>query len=509
MSGRIDNILVVGGGTAGWFTAAYLAKTLRASESDGVQVTLIESSDIGVIGVGEGTFPTIKAALQALEIDEARFLQACSAAFKQGIRFVDWERAPQGGRHGQYLHPFASPKAMEGGGDLLPYWLAGLAGDRSYADAVTLQEKVCEAGRGPKRPTDAPFGGPMNYAYHFDAGRMATLLKEVGKGFGVRHMIGDVEGVELGESGAIARVRTRQHGALKADFYVDATGFRAELIEGALKSPFLDVSDVLFVDRAVAMQIPYNRPDTPIATTTISTAHEAGWTWDIGLQERRGTGYVYSSRHTSDDRAEAVLRAYNGPAAEGLHARLLKLRIGYRERPWIANCAAVGLAGGFLEPLESTGIILIEVAAYMLADLLPRSGGLEAAARQFNRNMADRYARAVDFLKLHYGLSRRTEPFWRDNADPVSWTDQLRDHIEIWAHRPPTITDFPSRNDSFQYCSYQYVLYGMGFRTRAPAGLPAPEAARHEYRRIAVAGAKAVESLPDHRALIKTLMSGR
>ena len=150
---------------------------------------------------------------------------------------------------------------------------------------------------------------------------------------------------------------------------------------------------MLFVDRALAMQVPYDRPDHPVACTTISTAHEAGWTWDIALPERRGTGYVYSSRYTSDERAEEVLRAYNGEASEGLNARLLKLRIGHREKHWIKNCVAVGLSGGFLEPLESTGIVLIEAAAWMLAKMFPRGGAMAPTAEVFNQAMTDRYLR--------------------------------------------------------------------------------------------------------------------
>ena len=197
----------------------------------------------------------------------------------------------------------------------------------------------------------------------------------------MQHRIATVENVELDESGAIARVITRELSALEADLYVDCTGLRAGLIGKALGSPFHSKKDTLFVDRAVAINAPYARADAPIASYTISTAQEAGWTWDIGLQSRRGVGYVYSTRHTDDSRAEEVLRSYIGPTADGIEARVLKFESGYRPEPWHKNCVAVGLSGGFVEPLESTGIALVEMAAYLLTHLFPADGDMVFIAR--------------------------------------------------------------------------------------------------------------------------------
>jgi tryptophan halogenase len=507
MPGPIEDVLIVGGGTAGWLAAAYLARRLGADRPGGVRVTLIESSDIGIIGVGEGTFPSIKKLLLTLGVDEADFMRACSATFKQGIEFIDWEHAPSGDRHNRYYHPFNLPEATESGIDLLPYWLLGLAGDKPLSEAVGLQDKVCDAGRGPKRLDERPFYGAMNYAYHFDAGKLATWLAQVGMAGGVKRLIGTVEAVNLDTDGAIASVSTREHGDLTAGLFIDCTGFRAELIGKALGVEFKDVDNQLFVNRALAMQVPYGRPDHPIATTTISTAHAAGWTWDIGLDDRRGVGYVYSSQHTDDDQAEAVLRRYIGPAAEPLTARQLKFRLGYRERPWVKNCVAIGLAGGFLEPLESTGITMIDMACEMLADTFPRNGqAMEVAARAFNRAMTTRFELAVDFLKLHYGLSKRTDnAFWTDNADRASWSARLRDLIDVWAVRPPSAYDFVSTLDSFPASSYKFVLYGMGFKTDMTGResiFPYAEQAAREFRRIQVLSGRAVEALPDHRALM-------
>ena len=504
MNGTIDDILIVGGGTAGWMTAAYLARRLGTQRPGGVRITLIESSEIGIIGVGEGTFPTIQNTMRTIGIDEAQFMRGAGAAFKQGIRFVDWKTAPKDGVHTHYHHPFAQPRLLNGGLDLAPYWLMGEAGDIPFSDAVTLQDKVCDAGRAPKRIDDPQYGGPMAYAYHFDAGKLANLLRDVGKAIGVRHMLGNVTTVNKAEDGAIASISTAEHGDLTADLYIDCTGFAGALIGKAMGSEWIDKGDTLFVDRALAMQVPYDQPDAPVATTTISTAHEAGWTWDIGLPERRGIGYVYSSRHTTDDRAEEILRGYVGKAAEGLTPRPLKLKVGHRRAHWIKNCVAVGLSGGFLEPLESTGIVLIEAAAYMLARNLPRHGGTEAAARQFNQAMTDRYLRAIDFIKLHYCISQRTDnAFWADNCDPASIPESLRDHLAMWKHRPPNVFDFPNLHESFKYFNYQYVLYGMGYPTRVdPAAHAHGDLARADFARVQEAGRRAAGSLPDHRALL-------
>ncbi|HEU5138037.1 MAG TPA: tryptophan halogenase family protein [Steroidobacteraceae bacterium] len=502
MTGAMDEILIVGGGTAGWLTAAYLAKHLGGA--GGVRITLIESSEIPTIGVGEGTFPTIAKTLASLGIDEAAFMRGSSAAFKQGIRFVDWARTPENGRHSHYYHPFALPREPEGL-DLLPYWLAGEASGASYADAVTLQERVCDAGRAPKRVNDAEFRGPMNYAYHLDAARFGKFLSGVAKASGVVHLTGTVDDVELDEQGAIRSVVTREHGKLTAGLYIDCTGFQSALLGRALGVPFRDMNDVLFVDRAVAVQVPHGDDRAAIPPYTVSTAHEAGWTWDIALAERRGIGYVYSSRHTDETRAEAVLRDYVGAGVRDLPVRHLRMRVGWRERHWVKNCVAVGLSGGFLEPLESTGIILIEAAAHMIASFHQPGRDFEPAARQFNALMTKRYERIVDFIKMHYFLTRRTDTaFWRDNAHPSSAPESLLAHLEMWRHRPPGRLDFVMDYESFAPANYQFVLFGMGFRS-PPGRTENRQAARarQEFARIRDAAHRAVAALPPHRELLE------
>jgi tryptophan halogenase len=504
---QIRRILVVGGGTAGWMAAGYLARALGAARPGGIEVTLIESADIGIIGVGEGSFSSIKLALTALGVDEAWFLRECSATYKQGNKFVDWAKTPSAGRHSFYYHPFSHPTPSKSGLDLTPYWLLGAAGDTPYGVAMGAQHAVCEAKRAPRRIDGAPYVGAEDYAYHFDAAKLAVVLAKVAEDLGVKRLIGTVNTVEQDEAGAIAAVVSKEHGRIEADLFVDCTGFAARMIGGALGSPFKDISDVLFQDSALAIQTPYEVPGGPLFSSTISTAHEAGWTWDISLENRRGAGYVYASHYTDDEQAERVLRAYLGPIAKDLPARKLTFKVGYREQQWIKNCVAIGLSGGFLEPLESTGIVMIGAACDMLAYTFPRTtDALEATARQFNRAMTTRYDRAIDFLKLHYCLTQRTDSqFWIDNADPRTWTDYLRDHIAMWRRRPPNWHDLMTAQESFPQASYHYVLYGMGFRTdlsdRA-ADYPHMDLARREFARIAAITQATIEALPDHRALV-------
>ena len=504
----IKNVLIVGGGTAGWLVAAFMARTLGTASKEGVRLTLVESSDIGIIGVGEGTFPSIKGTLAAIGIDEARFLRECTATFKQGVKFVDWVRPHGAPGADHYFHPFSVPSQRPGGPELLPYWLMGAAAPGvAFAQAATMQKRVADASHGPKRAGDDDFVGPLNYAYHFDAGRFATLLGQHARSLGVGHIIATVERVELDADGAIGSVVTREAGTLKADLYIDCTGFRGTLIGDALGSPFRNINDVLFVDRAVAVQVPYERADTPIPSYTISTAHEAGWTWDIGLHQRRGVGYVYSSRHTDDARAEQLLRAYIGPACEGLNPRLLKLNVGYREAQWVKNCVAVGLSAGFLEPLESSGIGLIETAAYLISYLFPANGDTAPVAKVFNDFMKARFERIVDFIKMHYCLTQRTDsPFWIDNADPRTMPETLKQKLAMWRCRPPHRLDFITDLEMYPPSSWQYVLYGMEYATDLSAfhaAYPRFEDARQEFRMIQQVSQRALADLPPHRALVE------
>jgi len=504
-------ILIAGGGTAGWLTAGYLARRLSADLPGGAQVTLVESAEIGVLGVGEGTTPTLRRTLATIGVGEADLIRRCGATFKQGVTFAHWRHAPGEPGPDHYLHPFQVADAS-GGLELLPYWLLGVGGPEGWDAAATPQKRAADAGRAPKLATHPEYAAPLNYAFHFDAVALAGLLREQGIANGVRHLVDTITEVRLDADGAIAGLATRANGELTADLYVDCTGFRAELIGRAMGVPFRSVNDVLFCDRAVAAQLPHASPDAPIASSTISTAQGNGWIWDIGLDRRRGIGHVYSSAHGDDEEAERTLRAYLGPAGAEAEVRRFRFEAGFREVNWHRNCVAIGLSSGFFEPLEATGIAFAEVAAAMVANLFPWGGDHETSARQFNRLMLQRYRQTLDFIKLHYCLSeRRDTAFWRDNVDAGSVPDSLHELLDRWRFRPPSELDIDPRTDLFTDASWQYVLYGMGWRTdlsgRAGA-LRYADDARRAFGEVRRQGEYAAANLPSNRELVEQARRG-
>lgn len=499
-------VLIVGGGTAGWLTAGYLAKRLAADLPGGVAITLVESAEIGILGVGEGTFPTIRKTLATIGIGEADLVRHCGASFKQGAKFAHWRFAPGAAGPDHYTHPFQVAQ-QESGLELLPYWLLGHGGSANWDEVCSPQKKAADAHRAPKLPNHPDYVAPLNYAYHFDAVALAALLRERAVANGVTHVVDTVTRVIVDESGAIGGIETAAHGRLTADLYIDCTGFRAELIGRALGIPYRSCRDVLFCDSALAMQVPYRDAREPIVSYTLATAQEAGWVWDIGLDRRRGVGHVFSSAHTDDAAAEARLRAHVGPAGADLEVRRIRFEAGYREVNWHRNCVAIGLSSGFFEPLEATGIVFAEVAAGMVANLFPWGGDHDTSARQFNAVMLKRYERARDFIKLHYCISaRRDSDFWRDNVAAASIPDSIHDLLDRWRFRPPTEIDVDANIDIFTEASWQYVLYGMGWKTdlsaRAGAYRYADEA-RRAFAEVDRQAAFAVRSLPSNRQLIE------
>jgi tryptophan 7-halogenase len=481
---------------------------LGAQAHAGVRITLVESADIGILGVGEGTFPTIRKTLRRIGVDETALVRECSASFKQGAKFVHWRNTPGSGVPDHYLNAFQVSQQPTGL-DLLPYWLLGVAGrDVNWDDVNTPQKRVADASRAPKLITHPDFQGPLNYAYHFDAVKLAQYLRKVAVSHGVHHLVDTVDAVNLAEDGSIRSVKAREYGELDADLYVDCTGFRAQLIGAALGVPYKSCRSVLFCDTALAMQVPH-ASDAPIASYTVATAHESGWIWDIALDQRRGVGNVYSSAHTDDARAEKILRDYVGKAGEGLSARKIRFDAGYREINWKKNCVAIGLSSGFFEPLEATGILFAEVAAVMLSNLFPWGGDLEVAARQYNDIMRRRYERALDFIKLHYCISeRRDSPFWLDNVAAVSIPDSLTELLLRWRHRPPDPIDIDMNVDIFAEASWQYVLYGMGYHTdlRPRAGvLRFYDEAREAFAEVRRQADFACRTLPTNRDLLEAV----
>ncbi|MEJ7806472.1 MAG: tryptophan 7-halogenase, partial [Telluria sp.] len=257
---------------------------------------------------------------------------------------------------------------------------------------------------------------------------------------------------------------------------------------------------VLFNDTALAIQVPYPQEHSPISSQTTSTAQSAGWIWDIGLPTRRGIGYVYSSAHTSDAAAEQVLHQYVGQS-DGASARKLTFKPGYRRQFWHRNCVGIGLSAGFIEPLEASALALVELSAAMLSDDMPATRAvMEIVARRFNEAFTYRWERVIDFLKLHYVLSRRTDSdYWRDNRAAPERLDEL---LTLWRHRPPSRTDFGRIDEVFPSASYQYVLYGMGFRTEHGAGKGHPEQVDAYFREAAALTARMLGALPANRELI-------
>lgn len=457
MSKAVKKIVIVGGGTAGWLSAAVIAAHHKSDQANGLEVVLVESSDIPTVGVGEGTWPTMKNTMQQIGIKESDLFQKCHAVFKQGGKFVDWVH----GNGDFYYHPFTVPLGY-GRIDLAPY----VSDIESYAVESNFQHHICEAGLAPRTMAESEYKGQCNYAYHLDAGAFAELLKQHCKDkLGVKHVIGTVEDTKLRPDGGIESVVIAGYGDLSGDLFVDCTGFASLLLGKALNVPFIPKDDVLFNNSALAMQIPYDDESSPIACHTIATAQNAGWIWDIGLTHRRGVGHVYSTDYLSDDEAEANLRAYLGPAAEGITARKIGFESGHRKQFWKKNCVAVGMSAGFVEPLEATAIMLVEISARYIAENLPADDSLmPIIEKRFNQQMDYRWQRIIDFLKLHYMLTKRPEPYWQAHCAEASIPTSLKEDLAVWGYRGPTSNDFDSAIELFPAASYQYVLYGMGFK---------------------------------------------
>ncbi len=457
----VRRVLIVGGGSAGWITAAYMNAALNRGGlgQQPAEIAVVESPDVPRVGVGEATVPTIRHVLQTVGIDEARFMREADATFKQAIKFVDWHRKDGGG----YYHPFD----RRGAGPVDYSALDWLGSDRSvpFAETVSVQPQLCEMGLSPRMPDSKDFSSPMPYAYHMDAEKFADCLCEHATARGVEHYRENVVDVEQAESGHISAVTTDSGRRLEADLFVDCTGFRGLLIDKVMKIPFRDFSDYLLCDRAVAMRVPYDvHYPGAIRPYTTATALSNGWVWDIGLVNRRGTGYVYSGAFLDDDAAEAELRAFEGPHTEQLEARRIRFRVGRRETFWEKNCIATGLAGGFIEPLESTGLYLTEFAAVTLSEHFPFADAMQPLAERFNRIISNRYDEVLDFVNMHYCLTRRDDTdFWREVQREERITDNLRAKFEFWRIKPPSASDFDDQFRLFSHQSYEYILYGMDF----------------------------------------------
>ncbi len=503
----ISKIVIVGGGSAGWITAGLIASRYPSGDDGGIQVTVIESPDVSTIGVGEGTWPTMRSTLRRIGISEKDFLAQCTAGLKQGTRFRGWVT---GTSDDVYYHPFSAPAGYPNH-RVVPYWQAHRH-QVSFADAVTPQARVCDRRLAPKQASTPEYAHVLNYGYHLDAGKFADLLKRhCIEQLGVRHLVDHVESIQGSPDEDIQGLNMAREGVVEADLFVDCTGQAALLIGNHYGIGLRAQDHVLFNNRALAAQVPYADANSPIESQTNSTAQEAGWIWDIGLTSRRGIGYVYSSAHSTDEQAQAVFRRYlaseTAADADRITPRQLRFQPGYRERFWHRNCVAVGMSAGFIEPLEASALVMIELSAEMIADDLPATRDtMEMASRRFNDTFGYRWERIIDFLKLHYVLSRREDsPYWHDNRRSETIPARLRELLHLWRYQVPGARDFPQIDEVFSAASYQYVLYGMGFETqpRQRAGEAAErDAAYRLFREVETSSQRLLAELPDQRSLL-------
>ncbi|QEY17006.1 MULTISPECIES: tryptophan halogenase family protein [unclassified Cellvibrio] len=465
MSASKIDILIIGGGTAGWLAAGILAAELKKNSSG--QITLVESPNISTIGVGEGTWPTMRDTLRKIGVSEIDFLVECDASYKQGTQFVNWKDNTESDN---YYHPFAVPNGYFDA-NLYAYWNEKQK-NIDFASAFATQPKVCHAHKAPKQLSTPEFAAVNNYGYHLDAGKFSAFLKKhcVEK-LGVKYIADTITDIISDQEDYIHAVQTTQNGQLKADLFIDCSGTHGVLIKQHFKIPFIDKSDVLFNDRAIAVQVGYPNSTYPIESATISTAQKSGWIWDIGLSSRRGIGFVYSSQHTNQQAAEETLLNYllkSGSEKNIItEPRTIKILPGFHQQFWHKNCVAIGMSAGFIEPLEASALVLVELAAGMIREELPTTRETMAiVAKRFNNTFLYRWERIIDFLKLHYILSqRRDSDYWIDQQDKSHQSDQLQELLKLWEFRSPSKNDFPQIQEIFPSASYQYILYGMGYKT--------------------------------------------
>ncbi|HVI98313.1 MAG TPA: tryptophan halogenase family protein [Sphingomonas sp.] len=451
---QLKRILIVGGGSAGWMAAALLSKLFEGL----YEIVLVESEEIGTVGVGEATIPAIKKFNELLGLDEHDFLRRTQGTYKLGIQFNDWLRPGT-----SYMHGFGVI-----GQDLEwlrchQFWLklnsVGRASDFanfSINTAAALQNKFLRAN--PDRP-ESPLAH-IAHAYQFDAGSYARFLSGTAQQRGVKRREGRIADVTLrGEDGFVESVTMTDGEVIAADFFIDCSGFRGLLIEQAMQTGFEDWSRWLPCDRAIAVASARARNFTPY---TMASARPAGWQWRIPLQHRTGNGHVYSSAHMDDDEAERILLANLDEPQQGEPKRL-RFKAGKRRKAWNKNCLALGLAGGFLEPLESTSLHLVQSAVIRLVRLLPDAGFDQAGIDEFNRQSDFEYERIRDFIILHYKATTRDDtPFWRHCRD-MEVPATLQRKIDLFAANGRI---FREDEELFAEESWIQVFLGQGIVPR-------------------------------------------
>ncbi len=446
-------IIIVGGGTAGWMTAAAISSLYK--DRSRFQITLVESEEIGSIGVGEATLPSIKSFNDQLGIDEVEMMRRTQATFKLGIQFNDWGRLGA-----SYIHPFGLYGSLKNSSDFYQYW-SHVASKKTIPDIskYSFAVQLCERNQFTFPSKDSgQIESTFSYAYHFDAALYAAYLREISERAGVLRVNGIVEAINNDpDTGNITAVFLRDGKTLSGDFFIDCSGFRSLLLHKNLQSEFEDWSHWLLCDRAVAMQ---SEQPKDIPPYTMSTAKEAGWQWRIPLQHRAGNGYVYCSNLISDDQAhDSLLKGLAGKPLTD--PRFIKFKAGRYKKSWQKNCVAIGLSSGFLEPLESTSIYLIHIAIICLLRVFSfqSNKNLSILSDEYNRLIDNEYERIRDFLILHYRLNDRTDSeLWR-HCRSMKVPDSLMQKMDLFKRR--------GYSESFKYGlfstpSWLAVFHGQG-----------------------------------------------
>ena len=445
---QVKKVVIVGGGTAGWCAAAGLSRTLGPL----LDITLIESADIGIIGVGEATIPTIRSFHAFTGVDEQAFMRETNATFKVGIDFQNWAR--DGDR---YFHSFGTLGKSPWMTPFHNVWLEGRSqGLGGSLDDYSLETKAGLAGK-----FELHKNLPINYAYHFDAVLYGKYLRRLSEETGAKRIEGEVTSVEQDpETGFITSVTLASGQVVEGDLFIDCTGFRGLLIEQTLKAGWEDWGHWLPTDRALAVQ---TRADTPVTPYTKAVAHGEGWRWRIQLQNRVGNGMIYSSAHLSDD--EAVTRL-KGLLDEPMvtEPRLIKYRTGRRKTFWKANCIAMGLSSSFVEPLESTSIHLFQRSVLHLIQNFPFFGVTDAQVKHYNDVSTKELEYARDFVILHYKLNERTDSaFWQERA-AMSVPDDLQARIDLFRENAMA---FQGPGELFRVDSWAQVMLGQRVEPQA------------------------------------------
>lgn len=469
MSVAPPHVVVLGGGSAGWITACLLHHEWGRR---GGSVTVIESPEIGIIGVGEGSTPQLKAFFDHLGIAETSWMPACDATYKLGIRFTGWSERPG---FDSYFHPFPGPIDLHSEPAFIRNCTLARRGFAvpAHPDDYYLATQLAGQSKGPHPASNFPFA--PSYGYHFDAYKLGAFLRDWAVEQGVQHLPRTITRVELSDNGDVAALLSDAGERIEADIFVDSSGFRAMIAQGAMGTRFLPFAENLFNDSAVVMPTTHKTPYRP---QTDSFAMKAGWRWSIPLQTRIGNGYVYSSAHISNEQAEAELRAAIGMEDGETPARFLKMKVGRLEKSWTGNCLAVGLAQGFIEPLEATALHIVITTALEFVRAYEAGGYSPQNRDAFNHASAQRYESIRDYIVGHYRLSQRSDSdYWRENAANQNLSDNLKAMITAWF----THDDIGAANaetyvaPAYSQSSWHCLFAGYGSFPAAEKMRPLPE----------------------------------